>query len=64
MPLTSTYKKSPISGNGDCVEVCRLENGNISLRDSKYPSKPAHEFTPREWLAFLGAVRETREFDL
>lgn len=64
MPLTSKYKKSPISGNGDCVEVCRLANGNVGLRDSKDVAQPAHEFSPREWQAFLAGVRETREFDL
>lgn len=64
MPLSAEYQKSPLSGNGDCIEVRRLENGRISLRDSKDPSRPAHEFTPQEWLAFLGGVRETKIFDL
>jgi len=57
------YQKSSFSGNGGCVEVCRMTNGNISLRDSKNPAKPAHEFNPREWRAFLAGVRNA-EFDL
>jgi len=57
------YQKSSFSGNGDCVEVCRLRNGNVALRDSKFPAKSAHEFTPPEWTAFLAGVRNS-EFDL
>jgi hypothetical protein len=57
------YRKSSFSGNGGCVEVCRLTNGNISLRDSKNPAKPAHQFNPTEWRAFLAGVRNA-EFDL
>jgi hypothetical protein len=57
------YQKSTFSGGGGCVEVCRLANGNISLRDSKNRSKPAHEYTPAEWTAFLAGVRNA-EFDL
>jgi hypothetical protein len=57
------YKKSSFSGNGGCVEVGRLMNGNISVRDSKDPLKPTNEFTPREWQAFLAGVRNA-EFDL
>jgi Domain of unknown function (DUF397) len=57
------YRKSTFSSNGNCVEVRRIADGNISLRDSKNPAKPAHEFTPQEWVAFLAGVRNG-EFDL
>lgn len=57
------YTKSSFSGMGGCVEVRLLNDGNVAVRDSKDPAKPAHEFTPREWAAFLKGVR-AGEFDL
>ncbi|MGH3615549.1 MAG: DUF397 domain-containing protein [Pseudonocardia sp.] len=63
MISTEKYSKSSFSGNGGCVEVRRLGDGGVSLRDSKDASKPAHKFTPEEWRAFLAGVRNG-EFDL
>lgn len=76
--ISDEYKKSSYSGNGGCVEVKYVKASScyhggcvevgitadaIYLRDSKNPDKPAHEFTPREWEAFLAGVRNN-EFDL
>jgi hypothetical protein len=63
MISTGEFRKSTFSGNGGCVEVRRLGNGSVAVRDSKDPRKPAHEFTPQEWVAFLAGVRNG-EFDL
>ncbi len=63
MISTHEYRKSSFSVDGGCVEVRRLPDGTVSLRDSKDPSLPAHSFTPREWTAFLAGVRNG-EFDL
>ena len=63
MISTDGYRKSTFCSNGNCVEVRRLDDGNVLLRDSKDPSKPAHEFTSQEWTAFLAGVRNG-EFDL
>lgn len=57
------FRKSTFSSDAGCVEVRRIPHGNIFLRDSKDPAKAAHEFTPREWVAFLAGVRNG-EFDL
>jgi Domain of unknown function (DUF397) len=47
---------------GSCVEVSGLENDLIRVRDSKNPEGLVLEFTPAEWDAFLGGVRNG-EFD-
>ncbi|WP_433511021.1 DUF397 domain-containing protein [Nonomuraea sp. CA-143628] len=62
---TATWRKSTRSGpdGGNCVEVAELSGGRRGLRDSKNPSGPALIFTPGEWSAFIGGVKDG-EFDL
>ena len=45
-----------------CVEVGRLANGQVAVRDSKDRSRPALIFTADEWTAFLEGAR-AGEFD-
>lgn len=55
--------KSSLSGyNGDCVEVSGLTADTIRVRDSKHPRGAVLNFTPAEWDAFIGGVRNG-EFD-
>jgi hypothetical protein len=55
--------KSSLSfSNGNCVEVASLPEGGIGVRDSKDAAGPVLRFTPGEWDAFLGGVRNG-EFD-
>jgi hypothetical protein len=49
-------------GNGNCVEVTGLTGGLIRVRDSKRPRGAVLGFTPAEWDAFVGGVRNG-EFD-
>ena len=63
MISTDEYRKSSYSSAGGCVEVRLLEDGRISLRDSKDVSKAPHCFTANEWQAFVEGVR-AGEFDL
>jgi Domain of unknown function (DUF397) len=63
MISTDAFRKSTFSGGGGCVEVRRLPDGRIALRDSKDVSLVPHHFTPHEWTAFLAGVR-AGEFDL
>jgi hypothetical protein len=64
MALTNHWTKSSFSfANGDCVEVASLPDGTVVVRDSKDPAGPALGFTPAEWEAFLGGVRNG-EFDV
>jgi hypothetical protein len=57
------WKKSSLSmTNGNCVEVAPLGSGSVAVRDSKDRTGPVLQFTPDEWTAFLGGVRNG-EFD-
>lgn len=55
------YRKSSFS-QLECVEVARLPDGTVSLRDSKDAAKPAHEFSSAEWAAFIAGAKGG-EFD-
>jgi hypothetical protein len=62
-PATSDWVKSSLSAaNGDCVEVSNLPGGVIAVRHSMDVQGPVLHFTPSEWDAFLGGVRNG-EFD-
>ena len=63
MISTDRYTKSSFSGGAGCVEVRKLDDGSIGLRDSKDVTKPPHVFTAHEWTAFVAGVR-AGEFDL
>jgi hypothetical protein len=55
------WRKSTQSYTNGCVEVAFVD-GRVAVRDSKDPSGPVLVFTPFEWAAFLGGVRDG-EFD-
>jgi Domain of unknown function (DUF397) len=58
-----SWMKSSLSfANGNCVEVASLPEGGIGIRDSKDREGAILRFTPDEWHAFLGGVRNG-EFD-
>lgn len=63
MISNDSFRKSSFSNVGGCVEVRRLPDGRIALRDSKDVNLPPHHFTAAEWTAFLAGVR-AGEFDL
>jgi hypothetical protein len=48
--------------NGNCVEVAGLAGEFIGVRDSVNPRGTVLGFTPGEWDAFVGGVRNG-EFD-
>lgn len=48
--------------SGDCVEVADLSDAEIGVRDSKGAPGAVLKFTPEEWDAFIGGVRNS-EFD-
>lgn len=54
-------KSTRSSGNGNCVEVADLD-GAVAVRDSKDPAGAVLIFTPSEWDAFTGGVKDG-EFD-
>lgn len=66
-PPSSNYtlnwtKSSLSSANGNCVEVADLSGDFIKVRNSRDIKGPVLRFTPAEWDAFLGGVRNG-EFD-
>ena len=57
------WVKSSLSfSNGNCVEVANLSEGEIGVRNSRDVQGAVLRFTPDEWHAFLGGVRNG-EFD-
>jgi hypothetical protein len=44
-------------GNGACVEVRKVTDGAVEVRDSKDRSGPILAFTPTAWTAFLDAAQ-------
>ncbi|MER6944942.1 DUF397 domain-containing protein [Nonomuraea sp. NPDC000554] len=60
----ATWIKSSHSGSngGNCVEVAELSGRRRGVRDSKNPTGPTLIFTPGEWDAFIGGVKDG-EFD-
>jgi hypothetical protein len=60
---SSYWTKSSLSyANGNCVEVASLPGGGVGVRNSRDFTGPVLQFTPEEWVAFLGGVRNG-EFD-
>jgi hypothetical protein len=58
-----TWVKSSLSfSNGNCVEVANLPEGGVAVRNSRHRRGPVLRFTPDEWDAFVGGVRNG-EFD-
>jgi Domain of unknown function (DUF397) len=58
--LTVTWRKSRRSGpqGGNCVEVAHLADGQVAMRNSRFPDGPALVFTSAEWDAFLGGAKD------
>jgi hypothetical protein len=57
------WRKSTRSGSsGNCVEVADNLPGVVAVRDSKDRTGPVLTFTPGEWMAFIGGVKDG-EFD-
>jgi hypothetical protein len=54
------WTKSSLSGptGGNCVEVARLGDGQVAVRNSRHPSGPALVFTAAEWDAFVRGAKD------
>ncbi|WP_239088121.1 DUF397 domain-containing protein [Planosporangium mesophilum] len=57
------WRKSARSGAvGNCVEVARLDGGDVAVRNSRFPEGPALIYTRAEMAAFLAGAKDG-EFD-
>jgi hypothetical protein len=56
------WVRSRACSSDGCVEVARLADGGVALRDSKDTGKAAHVFDRDEWAAFVTGVKNG-EFD-
>ncbi|MET8384336.1 DUF397 domain-containing protein [Streptosporangium canum] len=57
------WQVSSRCNNGSCVEITRLPNGDVGIRDSKDQSGPILEFTVAEFQSFIYSIKDGR-FDL
>ncbi|SFY51992.1 DUF397 domain-containing protein [Streptomyces sp. F-1] len=60
--IGATWQKGSTSVEGNCVEVARLPDGNIAMRNSRFPTGPALVYTPAEMTAFISGAKSA-EFD-
>ncbi len=59
----TAWRKSAYSGSvGNCVELASLLDGEIAVRNSRYPDGPALIYTRDEIAAFLSGAKDG-EFD-
>lgn len=56
------FKSDRSGGNADCVEAAFLDDGKVAVRHSKMPGGHVLIFSPSEWDAFAGGVKDG-EFD-
>lgn len=59
----ASWRKSARSGAvGNCVEVALLADGDIAVRNSRFPDGPALVYTRDEMAAFVAGAKDG-EFD-
>ena len=63
--VDATWIKSGRSNpNGECVEMARLPDGKVAVRNSRYPGGPALIFPRQAVAALVRAIRDGELADL
>ncbi|MDP9862508.1 MULTISPECIES: DUF397 domain-containing protein [Streptosporangium] len=62
-PATLRWQVSSRCNNGSCVEIARLPDGGVGMRDSKNKNGPVLEFTTAEFQTFIYSIKDGK-FDL
>jgi hypothetical protein len=63
VPAGVAWRKSAYSGaQGNCMELGRLRDGGIGVRNSRFPDGPVLVYTRAEIAAFLAGAKDG-EFD-
>ncbi|BDH09467.1 MULTISPECIES: DUF397 domain-containing protein [Streptomyces] len=58
---TLMWQKSTYSGkDGNCVEIARLDESAVAVRDSKAPRGPVLSFSEQAWTALLSDIDRGR----
>jgi hypothetical protein len=52
------YRRGSRCDHGNCVEVARLADGRVALRNSQEPHRPPTMLEPDEWSNFLLSVKD------
>lgn len=61
--IRAVWRKSSASNSsGSCVEVAALPDGQVAVRNSRYPAGPALIYRPAEMAAFVAGAKNG-EFD-
>jgi hypothetical protein len=51
-------KSQRSSAQGNCIEVAKLPDGDVAMRNSRHPDGPALVFTHLEFEAFVLSARD------
>lgn len=49
--------RSTYCADSSCVEVAKIDDGFVGLRDAKRPEQPYLRFSRTEWTAFVEGIK-------
>jgi hypothetical protein len=58
LPSVSWRKSRRSNPSGNCVELAELPDGQVALRNSRFPEGPVLVYTRAEIAALVGGVRD------